>query len=253
MTRAGLGEASRRRRSASPSTRRAALAKLPLLRKSDLPALQKETPPFGGFNVTPPGKAKRLLHVAGADLRAGGPRRATGGAARALFAAGFRARRHRAQLVLLSSDARRLDSRSRRACARLRRHPRRRRQHRAAARRDRASQADRLCRHAGLSENPARYRGEAGKDASSIKRGLVSGAALPASLRAGARGARHRGAAMLCHRRDRRHRLRERRARGHDRQRRHDRRDRAARHRRSGRRRRGRRGRRHHRSIPTIR
>ena len=40
---------------------RAALAKLPLLRKSDLLALQKEAPPFGGFNVTPPGKAKRLL------------------------------------------------------------------------------------------------------------------------------------------------------------------------------------------------
>ena len=33
-----------------------------------------------------------------------------------------------------------------------------------------------------------------GKDASSIKRGLVSGAALPASLRAGARRARRRGA-----------------------------------------------------------
>src|SRR2546423_12469218 len=41
-------------------TSRAALAKLPLLRKSALLGLQKETPPFGGFNVTPPGKAKRL-------------------------------------------------------------------------------------------------------------------------------------------------------------------------------------------------
>ena len=39
---------------------RAALAKLPLLRKSDLLSLQKDSPPFGGFNVTPPGKAKRL-------------------------------------------------------------------------------------------------------------------------------------------------------------------------------------------------
>src|SRR5947209_16602407 len=39
---------------------RTALAKLPLLRKSALLDLQKETPPFGGFNVTPPGKAKRL-------------------------------------------------------------------------------------------------------------------------------------------------------------------------------------------------
>ena len=42
-------------------TSRAALATLPLLRKSSLPALQKETPPFGGFNVTPTGKAKRLF------------------------------------------------------------------------------------------------------------------------------------------------------------------------------------------------
>src|SRR5262245_51947469 len=39
---------------------RADLARLPLLRKSDLPALQKANPPFGGFNVLPPGRAKRL-------------------------------------------------------------------------------------------------------------------------------------------------------------------------------------------------
>src|SRR5215813_3338323 len=42
-------------------TSRAALARLPLLRKSDLVALQRENPPFGGFNVTPPGRMKRLL------------------------------------------------------------------------------------------------------------------------------------------------------------------------------------------------
>src|SRR5215467_44400 len=38
---------------------RADLARLPLLRKSDLPALQQADPPFGGFNVTPSGKARR--------------------------------------------------------------------------------------------------------------------------------------------------------------------------------------------------
>lgn len=38
---------------------RRALGKLPMLRKSDLLTLQKETPPFGGFNVTPPGKSLR--------------------------------------------------------------------------------------------------------------------------------------------------------------------------------------------------
>src|SRR5436305_12381266 len=42
-------------------TSRAALAALPVLRKSALPALQKETPPFGGFNTVAPGKAKRLF------------------------------------------------------------------------------------------------------------------------------------------------------------------------------------------------
>jgi phenylacetate-CoA ligase len=40
---------------------RAGLARLPLLRKSELPALQRADPPFGGFNVTPPGRARRLM------------------------------------------------------------------------------------------------------------------------------------------------------------------------------------------------
>jgi phenylacetate-CoA ligase len=40
---------------------RAALAKLPVLRKADLTALQKENPPFAGLNVTAPGQARRLL------------------------------------------------------------------------------------------------------------------------------------------------------------------------------------------------
>src|SRR5690348_17272911 len=42
-------------------TSRAALAKLPLLRKSALLGLQKDTPPFGGFNTVAPGRAKRLF------------------------------------------------------------------------------------------------------------------------------------------------------------------------------------------------
>src|SRR3954468_9901463 len=40
---------------------RAALAKLPVLRKSELAVRQQECPPFGGFNVAAPGKALRLL------------------------------------------------------------------------------------------------------------------------------------------------------------------------------------------------
>ena len=39
-------------------TSRAALAKLPLLRKSDLVALQKAAPPFGGFNARAAGQGQ---------------------------------------------------------------------------------------------------------------------------------------------------------------------------------------------------
>ena len=42
-------------------TDRAALARLPLLRKSDLPALQAEAPPFGGLFAAPPGAFPRLF------------------------------------------------------------------------------------------------------------------------------------------------------------------------------------------------
>ena len=69
---------------------REALAKLPLLRKSDLPALQKETPPFGGFNVTLPAKARRLLMSPGPIFEPEGHGDDFAGVGRALFAAGFR-------------------------------------------------------------------------------------------------------------------------------------------------------------------
>jgi phenylacetate-CoA ligase len=70
---------------------RAALAKLPVLRKSLFPALQKETPPFGGFNVTPPGKAKRLFMSPGPIFEPEGQGKDGTNVARALFAAGVRA------------------------------------------------------------------------------------------------------------------------------------------------------------------
>src|SRR5258708_8504066 len=38
---------------------RAALAALPVLRKSELPALHKAAPPFGGFVAGPPGAVRR--------------------------------------------------------------------------------------------------------------------------------------------------------------------------------------------------
>src|SRR5206468_6651309 len=71
-------------------TSRAALAHLPVLRKSELPALHKAAPPFGGFVAGPPGSFGWLFTSPGpifeprpvhADLLRG---------ARALFAGGLR-------------------------------------------------------------------------------------------------------------------------------------------------------------------
>ena len=71
-------------------TSRAALSRLPVLRKADLAALQKETPPFGGFNVTPATRAKRLLMSPGPIFEPESDGPDWWGAARACFAAGFR-------------------------------------------------------------------------------------------------------------------------------------------------------------------
>ncbi|BAT59968.1 phenylacetate-coenzyme A ligase [Variibacter gotjawalensis] len=162
---------------------RGALAKLPVLRKSDLPRLQKEHPPFGGFNVTPPGKAKRLMMSPGPIFEPEGHAADFGQAARALFAAGFR----KGDVVhntfgyhftpgafILESAAHAL------GCAVI-----------AAGGGNTEGQLDAIEHF-----KPSGYIGtpdylkilldnaqKAGRDASSIKRGLVSGAALPASLR----------------------------------------------------------------------
>src|SRR5262245_47485397 len=69
---------------------REALAKLPVLRKSDLLARQKEHPPFGGFNATPAGKVKRLLMSPGPIFEPEADARDWWGAARACYAAGLR-------------------------------------------------------------------------------------------------------------------------------------------------------------------
>ncbi len=188
-------------------TSRAALAKLPVLRKSDLPRLQTETPPFGGFNVTPPGKAKRLLMSPGPIFEPEGHARDFAGVARAMFAAGFR----EGQIVLncfsyhLTPGAWMFESAAR--GARLRGDPRRRRQYRAAGRGDRAASPDGYTGTPDFLKILLDTAQTAGKDASSLKRGLVSGAALAAVAAAGIVVARGRGAAMLCRRRNRRDRL----------------------------------------------
>ena len=71
-------------------TSRAALATLPILRKSDLPALHKAAPPFGGFVGKPPGAFARLFTSPGPifepEARHADPWRG----APVLFAVGFR-------------------------------------------------------------------------------------------------------------------------------------------------------------------
>src|SRR5437764_7952452 len=162
---------------------RAALAKLPVLRKSALPALQKETPPFGGFNVTPPGKAKRLFMSPGPIFEPEG-QRGDYNAARALFAAGFRAgdvllncfSYHLTPgAFILEAGAHAL------GCAVI---------PGGVGNTEAQLEAIVQLRPSGYVGTPDFLKilldaaGKAGKDASSIKRGLVSGAALPASLRA---------------------------------------------------------------------
>jgi phenylacetate-CoA ligase len=71
-------------------TSRAPLAALPVLRKSALPALQKEAPPFGGFSAVPTSQLGRLFISPGPIYEA---ERASGDEwryARILFAAGIR-------------------------------------------------------------------------------------------------------------------------------------------------------------------
>jgi phenylacetate-CoA ligase len=175
-------------------TSRAALAKLPVLRKSDISALQKENPPFGGLNVTPPAKARRLLMSPGPIFEPEGEGADWWGAARAVYAAGFR----NGDIVhnsfayhltpggfILESGARAL------GCAVI-----------PGGVGNTEQQLEAIAHY-----KPSGYVGtpdflkilldtaeKSGKDATSIKRGLVSGAALSASLREELRG---RGVAVL--------------------------------------------------------
>jgi phenylacetate-CoA ligase len=166
------------------------LAKLPLLRKSELPALQQADPPFGGLNVTPPGKARRLMMSPGPIFEPEGEAADGYGTARALFAAGFRAGDivHNAFSHHLTPGAFIFESGLHAlGCAAI-----------PGGVGNTEQQLDAIAHF-----KPSGYVGtpdflkvllDAGekshKDASSFRRALVSGAALPASLRQelGARG-----------------------------------------------------------------
>ncbi|MCC8952097.1 AMP-binding protein [Bradyrhizobium sp. Pear77] len=67
-----------------------ALAGLPVLRKSELPALHKAAPPFGGFVADKPGSFARLFTSPGPIFEPEGRQTDPWRGARALFAAGFR-------------------------------------------------------------------------------------------------------------------------------------------------------------------
>jgi phenylacetate-CoA ligase len=71
-------------------TSRAALARLPVTRKSELLERQKAAPPFGGLNATPPGHLARIFMSPGPIFDPEGRREDYWRMARPLFAAGFR-------------------------------------------------------------------------------------------------------------------------------------------------------------------
>jgi phenylacetate-CoA ligase len=71
-------------------TNRAALATLPVLRKSDLPTLHKATPPFGGFVSKPASAFARLYTSPGPIFEPEAAHADPWRGARTLFAAGFR-------------------------------------------------------------------------------------------------------------------------------------------------------------------
>ena len=75
---------------AAEITTRAALARLPVLRKSELPALQKSMPPFGGLIADPLERFGRLFTSPGPIYEPEARHEDAWRAARGLYAAGFR-------------------------------------------------------------------------------------------------------------------------------------------------------------------
>ena len=164
-------------------TSRAALAKLPVLRKSDILARQKDAPPFGGFNATAPGKVKRLMMSPGPIFEPEGDGKDWWGAARACFAAGFRAGDivHNTFAYHLTPGGFIMESGAQAiGCAVIPAGP---------GNTEQQLEAIAHLKPSGYMGTPDFLKilldaaAKSGKDATSIRRGLVSGAALPGSLR----------------------------------------------------------------------
>jgi phenylacetate-CoA ligase len=165
-------------------TSRAALAALPVLHKSDVKERQQAKPPLGGFAVTAPGGLKRLLMSPGPIFEPEGHGKDFWNSARALFAAGFRPGDvvHNSFAYHLTPGGFILEAGAHAfGCAVV-----------PGGVGNTEQQVEAIAHL-----KPSGYTGtadflkilldaaeKAGKDLSSIKRGLVSGAALPSSLRA---------------------------------------------------------------------
>lgn len=163
---------------------RAALAAVPVLRKSDLLAMQRATPPFAGLTTVKPGQLARLLISPGPIADPEGVYMDWWGAARSLAAAGF----VKGDVVLntfsyhftpggflIDSGAQAL------GCAVIPAGP---------GNAEQQFEAIRMFRPTAYAGTPDFLKilldkaGEAGVDASCIRKALVSGAAFPPSLQA---------------------------------------------------------------------
>ncbi len=165
-------------------TSRKALASLPVLRKSELPALHKAVPPFGGLVPKPAGGFARLFTSPGPIFEAEGSHDDPWRGARSLFAAGFR----EGDIVLntfsyhLTPGGFIMDSGARAlGCAVIPAGP---------GNLDQQFELIEAYRPVGYAGTPDFLKilldgGEkAGRDLSSLKRAQVSGAAFPPSLQA---------------------------------------------------------------------
>ncbi|MGY2847561.1 phenylacetate-CoA ligase [Bradyrhizobium sp. USDA 4509] len=163
-------------------TSREALARLPVLRKSELPALHKAAPPFGGFVADTPGSFARLFTSPGPIFEPEGRQADPWRGARALFAAGFR----EGDVVLntfsyhLTPGGFIFDASARAlGCAVIPAGP---------GNTEQQFELIEAYRPVGYSGTPDFLKilldaaATAGRDVSSIKRALVSGAAFPKSL-----------------------------------------------------------------------
>jgi phenylacetate-CoA ligase len=165
-------------------TSRTALAGLPVLRKSELPALHKASTPFGGFVAAAPGSFARLFTSPGPIFEPEGRQADPWRGARALFAAGFRP-----DDIVLNTFSYHLtpggfifDASARAlGCAVIPAGP---------GNTEQQFELIEAYRPVGYSGTPDFLKilldaaASSGRDVSSIKRALVSGAAFPPSLQA---------------------------------------------------------------------